>query len=129
MFDSNSNELICIERKEFLKCFGVLIDENLIWKHHIDNIASKIRKAVGVISQTGHFVPSSTLLNIYQSLILSYITYGIVVGGQATQANLNKLLLLQKRALHSMYFKRKSEHAVKSKVMPLNMLITAQFLS
>ena len=64
MFDSNSNELICIERKEFLKCLGVLIDENLIWKHHTDNIASKIRKAVGVISQTRHFVPSSTLLNI-----------------------------------------------------------------
>jgi hypothetical protein len=62
-----------------------------------------------------------------------YITYGIIVWGQATQANQNKILQLQKRALPLIYFKRKSEHAIplsiSSKVLPLNMLITAQFPS
>lgn len=126
MLDSSSNELISIEHKEYVKYLGVLIDENLTWKCHIDNIASKISKAIGVISRMRHFVPSSTLHNIYQSLILPYLTYGIVIWGQATQANQNKILLLQKRALRLIYFKRKSEHAIPlfvcSKIMPLNML-------
>ena len=63
---------------------------------------------------------------IYHSLILPYITYGIIFWGQATQANQNKILRLQKRALRLIYFKRKSEHAIplfiSSKVLPLNML-------
>jgi hypothetical protein len=46
----NTNELISIEYKEYVKYLGVLIDENLTWKYHIDNIASKISKAIGIIS-------------------------------------------------------------------------------
>ncbi len=44
MFDNHSNNLINIERKEFIKYLGVIVDGNLTWKYHIDNIASKISK-------------------------------------------------------------------------------------
>ena len=41
VFDNNTNDLIEIESKEFVKYLGVIIDNNLTWKYHIDNIAHK----------------------------------------------------------------------------------------
>ena len=59
-----------------------------------------------------HLVPFSTLVKLYQSLISPYLMYGISSWGQASQSNLRKLLLLQKRALRLMNFSTKSEHAI-----------------
>ena len=52
--------------------------ENL-WKFWEElYIASKISKNTGIICKLRHFTPFSTLLNIYQSLIFSYLSYGLV---------------------------------------------------
>ncbi len=51
MFDNHSNNLINIERKEFIKYLGVIVDGNLTWKYHIDSIASKISKTIGIITR------------------------------------------------------------------------------
>ncbi len=77
MFHNHSNNLINIERKEFIKYLGVIVDGNLTWKYHIDNITSKISKTIGIITRLRHFVPLSTPQNIYRCLILPYISYGI----------------------------------------------------
>ena len=61
VFDNNTNDFIEIESKEFVKYLGVIIDSNLMWKYHIDNIAYKISKAIGIIARLRHFVPLSTL--------------------------------------------------------------------
>jgi len=59
-------------------------------------ISLKTSKFLGILSRLRHFVTTDTLLSIYRSLILPHITYGIAVWGQAAQANLDKLLILQK---------------------------------
>ena len=56
---------------------GVLIDQNLSWKYHIDSIVTKISKNVGLIAKLRHSVPRPILLNIYNSLIHPYLTYGL----------------------------------------------------
>ena len=54
------------------------------------------------------------------------MSYGIVAWGQAAQVHVNKLLILQKRALRLMYFKSNIAHAIplfiSSRFLPLNML-------
>ena len=73
-----------------------------------------------------HFVPTSNLLKIYHSLIEPYISYGLISWAQAANSSLNKILILQKRALRLMYFSDRRAHAipmfVRSAVLPLNML-------
>ena len=63
---------------------------------------------------------------IYQSLVLPYLTYGLTAWGQAANARLNKLLLLQKRALRLMYFLNPRSHAIpffiSSKILPIHLL-------
>ena len=40
---------IVIERENVTKFLGVLIDENLLWKHHINDVSTKISKTVGIL--------------------------------------------------------------------------------
>jgi hypothetical protein len=91
---------------------GILIDKNLSWKHHIDVIATKISKSVGLIAKLRHFLPRSILINIYQSLIYPYLTYGITAWGQACKTHLDKILILQKRVIRMMFFADRCDHAV-----------------
>ena len=74
-----------------------------------------------MIAKLRHFVPFSILVMLYQSLISPYLMYGISSWGQASQSNLEKLLLLQKRALRLMNFSTKTEHAI-SYFVNLNIL-------
>ena len=107
------------------KFLGVLIDKNLTWKYHIDYIASKISRVVGIKSRLRHSVPLNTLIQIYRSLIFSYTYYGIAAWGQA-QAYWKKVFILQKRALRLMFFAGNRSHAmplfVSANVLPLSML-------
>ena len=100
------------ECKDHVKYLGVLLDSNLSWKFRIDNVALKVSRTVGVVARLRHFVPRTTLLNVYQSLILPYLTYGLAAWGQPAKTNLQKTLVLQKRVLHLMYFSEPKAHAV-----------------
>ena len=101
LFDHDKDSVILLERKGYVTYLEIIIDCNLAWKQHIQFISLKTSKSRGIfkLSKLRNFVLTDTLLSIYRSLILPYITYGIVVWGQAAETNLDKLLILQKRAL------------------------------
>ena len=126
IYDNDKVSYSTLECKDHVKYLGILIDKNLNWKVHIDLIALKISKAIGIIAKLRHFVPFSILVKLYQSLISPYLMYGISSWGQASQSNLEKLLLLQKRALRLMNFSTKSEHAIpyfiKLNILPVHFL-------
>ena len=96
IFDSEKNRRVSLEHKSYIKYLGVLIDENLSWKNHLDCVITKISKTIGMIAKLRHFVPSSVFTNIYKSLILPYLTYGLVAWGKASKNYLNKIVVLQK---------------------------------
>ena len=122
----NNSELVSLERKTYVKYLGVLIDGNLSWKHHINYISTKISKGIGIVARLRHLVPRTTLLNIYRSLIEPYISYGLVAWGQAANAHLNKIVILQKRVLRLMYFSDYTSHSAPlfacSGILPIKML-------
>ena len=126
ILDNNSEQLVSLERKTYVKYLGVLIDGNLSWKYHINYISTKISKGIGIIARLRHLVPRATLLNIYRSLIEPYISYGLVAWGQAANAHLNKLVILQKRVLRLMYFTDYTSHSAPlfacSGILPIKML-------
>ena len=92
-------------------------------------IATKISKSLGILWRLTHFVPSCTLLNIYRFLTQPYISYGPALWGQAVQSiksYLNKILILQKRALRLINFAPFKSHAIPLfdfyNVLPLSFL-------
>ena len=65
MFDDEKNKYVRLESKVCRKYLGVLIDQYLSWKYHIDSIVTKISKNVGLLAKLHHSVPGPLLLNIY----------------------------------------------------------------
>ena len=126
IYNNDLKESVPLEQKTFVKYLGILIDNNLSWKYHIDYISSKVSKGIGMIARLRHLVPFATLLNIYRSLIEPYISYGLIAWGQAANIHLNKILILQKRALRLMYFADSKAHSaplfVHSRILPVTML-------
>ena len=88
-------ELSRVNKTKFL---GVLIDENLTWKDHIDAISKTMSRNIGIINKLKHFVPKRILLSLYYTLVMPYLNYGILAWGNSCKTYLNKLLKLQKRA-------------------------------
>ena len=126
LFDPNTNSVAYLEQQDYVKYLGILIDKNLSWKYHIDYVASKISRTIGIIARLRHFILLSTLLTIYRSLVAPYLTYGIIAWGQAAKSNLRKILILQKRALRLMYFFPNRDHIlplfISSNILPINLL-------
>ena len=126
IFDNDQNKNVALECKEFVRYLGIIIDNNLSWKHHIDHVAIKMSRTVGLICKLRHFLPRNTLLTIYRSLVAPYLTYGLTAWGQAYKSHLEKLLKLQKRALRFIYFSERNQHAIPlftdAGVLPLKFL-------
>ena len=124
--DHQTNTLTYLECKDHVKYLGVLIDYKLSWKNHIDSITLKLSKTIGLLSKIRHFVPFHTLVSIYNCLIVPYLRYGLIAWGQAGKTQLNKLLILQKRALRFMCFADRCDHAIPlflhAKVLPIHFL-------
>ena len=106
IFDTDTDRYVSLEMKNYVKYLGILIDKNLSWKIHIDNVhvATKLSKTVGLIAKLRHFAPQHTLLNIYCALILPYLSYGLIVWGQVSKIPLTKILWLQKKVLRLIFF-------------------------
>ena len=79
-----------VESSELEKCnhykyLGVFIDKDLCWKKHIEYICSKISKACGALARLRHCVNTEIMKNVYYALVHSYIRYGILVWGNASE--------------------------------------------
>ena len=115
-----------LESKQFVKYLGLLIDSSLTWKNHIDQIALRISNTVGLLAKLRYFVPRITLINIYESLILPHVSYGLTVWGMASKCYINEILILQKWAFRFITFSHLKEHAVplfiEADSLPVNFL-------
>ena len=107
------------ECKDRVKYLGVLLGSNLSWKFHINNVALKVSRTVDVVARLTHFVPRTTLLNIYEFLILSSLTYGL-------SKPIYKKFSCYKNKSFLTYFSEPRAHAmalfISSNILPLQML-------
>ena len=53
---------VSLERVNSTKFLGVIIDENLTWKHHIDAISKTISRNIGMLTKLKHYVPGYILI-------------------------------------------------------------------
>ena len=70
-----------LERVKFTKFLGVLIDECLTWKNHIDCISKTVSRNIGVINKLKYSVPTRILYSLYCTLISPYLSYAILIWG------------------------------------------------
>ena len=65
-------DYVSLERVNCTKFLGVIIDENLTWKHHIDAISKAISRNIGMLTKRKHYVPGYILYSYIA--LLYYLT-------------------------------------------------------
>ena len=78
ILDCETNERISLEQKLYHQISRRSNRSKFECKNHVNSVIIKISKTVGMIAKLRYFVPSSVLVNIYNSLILPSITYGLI---------------------------------------------------
>ena len=83
---SNHGEIEKVSTFNFL---GIILEENIQWKPHIEYVACRLAKYCGVLSKLKNFLPLHILRTLYYSIIHSHPNYGHLVGGFSAIASLN----------------------------------------
>jgi hypothetical protein len=82
-----------------VKFLGVYLDQHVTWNTHIEQISRKIAKNIGILSRISYQLPSNILLTLYYSMIYPYLAYCNMIWASNYDSRLNRLLILQKRAI------------------------------
>ena len=114
---------------------GVIIDENLSWKNHINYIEEKIAKNIGIIKRVEHCLSEKTMNTLYNTFVLPYLSYCNIVWAKNHPTHLKPLLLLQKRCMRVITNSPYRTHALplfaklnQLTIFDLNKLLIATFM-
>ena len=119
-----------IAQTDTYKYLGILFDEKLNWKPQIDKMCSKLSSVCGVISKVRHYLDRKSMMLIYNTLVESRLRYGLLGWSTASNQQLNRLRVLQNRALRYIDFSPIGTFMLPLyshyKTLPLSQLITLQ---
>ena len=77
----------------------MLIDEDMKFITHINKVTNTVSRNVGMMSRIKYYVDTKQLLQLYNAIILPYINYCCLIWGTGYAHHINKLLIIQKRAM------------------------------
>ena len=101
---------ISINEEGSTKFLGVLLDNKLNWKKHIDYVSRKLSRGIGMISKAKKYLNGDSLVTLYYSFIYTYMCYCNLIWGSTYESNLKKLTILQKRIIRIISGTRPKEH-------------------
>ena len=116
-----------ISRVSETKFLGVIIDDNLNWHSHINEVCRKLYNGYFIVKRASHVLSKYSLNMFYNSMCLPYITYCSEIWRNASAYALNKIMLLQKkwiRMVHkAKYLDHKKPLFLSSKSLPFHELV------
>ena len=90
------------------KFLGVVIDNKLSWKDHVNYISGKIARGIGILIKARKFINKDALVTLYYSFIYPYLLYCNHIWGSSCSQNLQRLFVLQKKS-HSNHLQCQSK--------------------
>ena len=100
-----------IKIENSVKFLGLIIDENLTWKNHIEVVENKVSKNIGVLYRPSHLVDYKNLLKIYFSFIPIYISYANITWASTFKTKLQGILKKQKHAARITFHANRFDHS------------------
>ena len=79
------------------RLLGILIDDSINWKEHINLVCSKLSKCIAVMYKAKQLLDKNSLVILHCSLIVSFITYCCESLGNAYKSIINRVYLFQKK--------------------------------
>ena len=92
------------------KYLGIMIDNDLKWKKHIDYVYNKLIKFVSIFYKIRTKVCNNILRMIYFAFVHSHLLYGVEVYANTTTNHLSKLITLNNKLLRILQNKSIKTH-------------------
>ena len=80
------------------KHLGMVIDNKLTWKDHIDYVSLKIKRNLGIMKRVRNDIPKESLISLYRTMVKPYLIYCNNIWGKCSARLIGKLQTLQNRA-------------------------------
>jgi hypothetical protein len=66
----------------YVKFLGMILDNTISWKNHIESLIGKLNKACYIIRKSKQFISIAALKIVYYAFFHSMITYGLIFWGK-----------------------------------------------
>jgi hypothetical protein len=110
-----------------IKYLGVHFDPNLNFKYHVQNLSTKLSRALFQIRRVKNILSSDALKTLYYSLFHCHVTYAIEIWSAASKSLINDLYIKQKAVIRTISHAKYNSHSAplfkNLQILPLNMLI------
>lgn len=90
----DSVEIASVDTVKFL---GIHIDRGFRFKEHVNSVANKMAKSIGIVRKASYYLPVEVIMKLYWSLIYPHMTYGITVWGNCSVTGVNRIFSLQNK--------------------------------
>uniref|UniRef100_A0A1B6G1G7 Reverse transcriptase domain-containing protein n=1 Tax=Cuerna arida TaxID=1464854 RepID=A0A1B6G1G7_9HEMI len=92
------------------KFLGITIDSNLTWHNHITTLENKLSSSLYAIRRIRAITNKKTAKIAYFALFECHIRFGIIAWGSASENQVKKIQILQKRALRTIECLQPHDH-------------------
>lgn len=109
---SNNNNCDCstVEKVGSVKYLGVMVDQFLRWKEHIEYTVKRLRKLIYKFYQLRNILNNKNLLMIYNALAESIIRYCIIIWGGTFKTSIYQVEVIQ-NTLIKILLKKDKRHS------------------
>ncbi|XP_049789668.1 uncharacterized protein LOC126195196 [Schistocerca nitens] len=87
-----------LETADCVKFLGMLVNKNLLWSHHVDNILGRLNSLVYIMNILYSITDLAVRKTVYNAYFVSVIRYSIIFWG-SEKTNLLRAFRLQKRII------------------------------
>jgi hypothetical protein len=93
------------------KLLGINLDENLTLNSHFSLLCNKLSRALFILRQSKNLLPPPALKTLYFSLFHCHLAYCPIILSVSSQSNINKVSLLQRKAIRTITSSNYNDHA------------------
>lgn len=88
-----------LKRTKIVKYLGMLVDENLTWANHIDQICKKLTKLAYALRSLSGLIDIDMVKQLYFGYVYPHLIYGVELYGTACKKYINQLQFIQNKIL------------------------------
>ena len=86
-----------------MKYLGVLVDEELTFKDHVELVKKKLNKCFYAVLKARQVLTQSQMLFYYKTHVKPIIQYGVLIYGGTMNSNLQPILKMQKMIVRCIF--------------------------
>ena len=114
-------EHLTLKSTDHAKFLGLYLDKELNWSIHLNKLCNKLSSSLFALRIVKNKLEAKSLIQVYYAIFESHIRYGIIFWGNSSKTNVNKVLLIQKKAVRVLagleYRESCKEHFVSLRIM------------